>query len=288
MMKKLLITGSILTLIGVVAALAGFSMGASTNLVWHNGVKIAHSYNQTHKIKKIDKLQLDLNDYDVTFKTGDHYSVQTQGLDLSKPTITRNGQTLTIESQSFDVPGLWLDQNFSKQITITVPTDTKLSSISGTLGNGDFETMSALSVNNLDLQMDNGDFETNNLTVNNTGQLTIQNGEVELDSAHLNNTTVSQQNGALSVENSTLIGGNYSSHNGTQELDNTAFQQSVDVHNQNGKVEMESPDTQGYQLSSENGRIRLFNQRAAKQLNQNESATNKIVVSTQNGRIEIE
>lgn len=291
MTKKLLITGVVLTIIGAIAAFVGFSLGASTNLVWHNGVKIARQSSQTYHIKHLSQVKhfnFDTSGYNVEFKTGTTASVKVTGSNLVNPKVTQKNGTVTIDSKTLDAPGMWLSGTQDALIIITLPANTKLDSLSGTIDDGNLDTQAGFTLQTLDLQLANGNADIHGMTVTNSGRLSLNNGHLNLYGVTFNNATVSQQNGKLDVESSTLTGGNYSAKNGNQEFDNTTFNQSVNIHNQNGKVELESPTTQGYQLTTQNGHIELFDHDATNQLNQNESATNKVIISTQNGSIEID
>lgn len=290
MTKKLLITGLILTMIGAVAAIVGFSMGASTSLVWDHGVKIAQQFNATKTVKNphsLKNIHLDTSGYDVTFKTGETASVEVSGLDIAKPKVTQNDGTINITSHTYDAPGMWLSRTYNDKIVITLPATTALDSISGTINNGSLVSHNTFSTQQFDLHLSNGAVTIDGLQILKNGQLSLDSDNVTLRNVTFNNTDVAPQNGALAVTDSTLTGGTYASQNGGQTFTNTTFNQTVTLHNENGKVSLISPSTQGYQLATQNGSISLFDQHGTTQLNQNETAQNKVVVTNNNGTIDI-
>ncbi|WP_137598089.1 DUF4097 family beta strand repeat-containing protein [Paucilactobacillus kaifaensis] len=285
-MKKSLIIGAIMTAIGIFAILIGLANGASTNLVWQNGVKIDKSYHSSKQLNQFKHLTLNTNDYDVTIQTGTEFKIEIDGSKLSKPVITQDGDNLTISNKAFDPVNIGFGR-INPTLTITVPDDTQLETIKGNLIDSDL-TINTLQTKKVQLELDSGSINAHNFTISDGGQLTMDNGGAEIKNSNLENVNLKLQNGYTEFENNTLTGGTYESSNGSQEFDNVTFKSVVNVKNRNGKIEMESPITDGYQLSSDNGQIELFDREESHQLNQNETAENKVIANTTNGKIEID
>ncbi|KRM10865.1 DUF4097 family beta strand repeat-containing protein [Paucilactobacillus suebicus] len=287
MVKKSLIVGLIITIIGAVIAVIGFSMGASMNITWNHGFKVVHPYHNTQKLSKIKNIQLDVNDSNVYFKNGDHYQVSFDGYSVNKPSIEQSNGTLRISQHESDFSGISLSSMSNSKIVITVPEKNQLSSVNGEIEAADLITKDHLNVNNIDLQLDNGSVTSHGLTVNKGGQLSVQDGSINFNSANLTNINVNQSNGSQDTTGSTLNGGKFTNENGSQTFTNVTFNQSVTVNNQNGHVKLTSPNTQGYQLSTQNGSIDLFNTHYSTSANQNDSAANKVIISNENGSITV-
>lgn len=284
-MKKTIIIGLILTVIGAIGAFAGFASGASTDLVWDHGIKINKQVHYTKSVKDFKNLSLNLTNCHVEIQTGDAFKVEVRAPQVNRPTIQQTNGTLTLankaDAQSIN---LGIGDDYPKVI-ITVPSGTKLDNLSGHVSD-DFE-ITDLTVKNSDLQVDSGHFEAERFTISDKGQITNVSGVIELDSSHLNSTVVNNHNGSVSVEDSTVSGGSFSNENGSQEFENIIFNQNVRIKSNNGKIKIESPTTKGYDLSTNNGNITVFGQNHHNRFLQNESATNKIIVTNDNGSIEV-
>ncbi|BAP85389.1 hypothetical protein LOOC260_108490 [Paucilactobacillus hokkaidonensis JCM 18461] len=285
-MKKTIIIGAVMTAIGLFATLIGLASGASTDLVWQNGVKIDKAYHSTNQLKQFKNLTLNTNNYDVTVQTGTRFQVEITGSKLSKPVITQDGDNLTISNKDFDPVNIGFGR-VSPKLIITVPTDTQLETIKGNLATSDL-TINTLQVKQAQLELDNGSLDAHNLTISDSGRLALNNGDAEIKNSNLSNVSLKMKNGATEFDNNTLTNGSYESSNGSQEFDDVTFKSVVNVKNRNGKIEMDSPITDGYQLSSANGKIQLFDRQTSHQLNENETAANRIVANTRNGKIEID
>ncbi|KIS02998.1 DUF4097 family beta strand repeat-containing protein [Paucilactobacillus wasatchensis] len=285
-MKKSIIIGTILTAIGLLAALIGLASGASTDLVWQNGVKIDRSYQATKKLKKFNQLTLNTDGYDVSIQTGTTFKVEINSSKLSRPTISQSNGNLTISNKQFDPINVGFGR-VEPRLTITVPTGTKLAAIKGVLNGGDVN-IDTLETKQVQLEVATGSLEARNLNITDNGQLTLNNGQLEVKNSTLTNTISDLHNGSTEFDNSTLVGGTLESRNGAQEFDNVTFKQVVNIKNRNGKIEIESPVTDGYRLSSDNGNIQLFGRHASHELSENATATNRIVATNRNGKIEID
>lgn len=285
-MKKSIIIGAIMTAIGIFAILIGLANGASTNLVWQNGVKIDKSYHSTKQLNEFKHLTLNTNDYDVTVQTGTKFQLEIDGSKLSKPVISQDGDRLTISNKAFDPVNIGFG-HINPKLTITVPNDTQLETIEGDLISSDL-TINTLQAQKVQLELNNGSINAHNLAINDSGELTIDNGGAEIKNSTLVNVNLKLQNGYTEFENNTLTSGMYESSNGSQEFETVTFKSVVNLKNRNGKIELETPITDGYQLSSENGQIQLFDRKESHQLNQNETAENRVVATATNGKIEID
>lgn len=285
-MKKSIIIGTIMTAIGIFAILIGLAYGASTNLVWQNGVKIDKAYHSTKQLHQFKHLTLNTNDYDVTVQTGAAFQIEINGSKLAQPTITQTGTNLTISNKAFDPVNIGFSQ-INPTLTITVPTGTQLETIKGNLITSDL-TINTLQAKQVQLDLDNGSLNAHNFAIIDGGQLTLDNGGAEIKNSTLANVNLKLQNGYTEFDNNTLTSGTYQSSNGSQEFDNVTFKSVVNVQNRNSKIEMESPVTDGYQLSSDNGKIQLFDRNASHQLDENSTAPNRVIANTTNGKIEID
>lgn len=283
-MKKTIIIGAIIFIIGAILAFIGLSNGASTSLVWQNGLKIDRRINQTKQVSKFNSIHLDTNNYEVKIKSGTNYSVEVKGSKMDKPKVVVSHKALTIESAENE-SGTFGFNDHDNEIIITVPNGTKLDDVTGSTNYYELE-INNITANNINLDTDSS-LDANNLIVTGGGHITSTNGEIDLENSNLTNVNIKQTNGSVSAENSTFTSGRIENENGSLELDDVTFNQTVTLSNDNGKIEIENPITEGYQLTSTNGSIHLFGNHQSSNLNQNENATNKIVATTTNGKIEI-
>ena len=283
-MKKTIIIGVIITIIGSIIAFVGLSNGASTSLVWNNGLKINKTVHTTKTVSDFKNIQLDSSGYEIEIKSGTNYSVEVKGSKESRPKISVNNDTLTVTSADTGSSSFGFTTSDNK-IIITVPNGTILENINGSSSYSELE-LNNITTNNIDLDTA-GSLEANNLTVKTGGHINGSNSGMDFENSNFTNVTIKNDNGSFSFENGSLTGGSVVNKNGSLEFEDTHFLQNVTLNDDNGTIEIDTPTTDGYQLSSTNGSIELFDKNETNSLNQNENATNKIIATTKNGSIEI-
>ncbi|MFS0961725.1 DUF4097 family beta strand repeat-containing protein [Enterococcus durans] len=131
-LKHFLLAGIGLMVTGGLLAGVTYAYGAQKNLTWENGPKLIEMAQETQKIsadKKIDRLEVSVENQAVIIKRGLDFEVTTVHEKKSKPIISVKDNTLAIAGNEKERNTLISVEDDTAKIIITIPKNIVLSEI---------------------------------------------------------------------------------------------------------------------------------------------------------------
>src|SRR5699024_6505650 len=101
-MKKTIISGFIISIIGAILLAIGFGLKGNKSIVFEDLKPViadSTKVTQAHTYKDINKLDIDVKEVNVEIREGKNYSVRYEGAKTSAPTVKKSGNQLQIKGR---------------------------------------------------------------------------------------------------------------------------------------------------------------------------------------------
>jgi hypothetical protein len=260
MLKKLLIAGAALTVIGGVGAGIAYGSGAKTTVAWDNGFKLIDRPKQAPSAQtsqlpttdKFDTVVIDAANWNVRVTVGETFSMTQQAHNETLEADVRDGQLVISASRGSDgqvIFGDWDDDQ--AQAEITLPKSLKTLVIKGQNGEVD---VADVTVQSLQIAHQNDDVTLRNVTAD-KATLNNANGDLTVISGRFKTLDLRNQNGDIDVQNASVTTGRWENVNGDIDIDGPL--QNWHAKTTNGDLDINDQDVdddrQNHQYSEGDG-----------------------------------
>ncbi|ETO40484.1 hypothetical protein B808_537 [Fructilactobacillus florum 8D] len=214
-------------------------------------------------VASFNKVKVNLVSNDLKITTGDHFSVKTTNDKRLKPRIEVKDGTLQIKASKKQAQAN--QHNKWATVEITLPKGQQLENLEYQNVNGD-------------LYVDQQEIDKANLE-SNTGSVKIKRSTINQGS------TVSLDNGGLTITKGRLEGGVFNLKNGNLQMHNVSQRGTTKISNKNGDNEVIGANRKsGYALKTNNGTNKLFKKTTDDhQLTQKSKNSNQLSLTNENG-----
>ncbi|MQS89523.1 DUF4097 domain-containing protein [Lactobacillus salsicarnum] len=307
-MRKYLVTGLYLLIIGVVLAVGGHMMGASKTVVWHHGFQVSKSVDTTKSVGKFSKIEADTEISNIKVKSGDKFQVQVVGDQFSKAEYKIKDDTLVVSEKYLDSGHVGVSSDH--KIVVTIPKGTQLENVDLTMGDSNARLVH-IDTKNLKVHSNDDDIgllALNSVKVTDSAEVNLNHARLWINKSHLNNlkmltdsstniniikSTISNSKldlhqGYLDIEDSVLENNTISMSQGRVELEESQIHGINGFDLEQGQFEAEKVNTDGLDLSTKNGEIEyLDSKKNERSFQNNPDAGNLLRVSSTQGKIVI-
>jgi len=268
-MKKGYKIAIILLIVGIVLCGIGYSMGANMGIYmdstgFHTTPKTQQTYQQN--FNQITSINVISSNQKIEIQSGDSYSIEAQ-YTYNCPEITFENGALTVDSKNNNNPWFQIGSFLTDKITITLPENIQLASLSTQNDNGSITIDNPLNAQNFNVKNDNGTIKISDITSDNA---TIKNG-----------------NGSINLTNFITQSGTITNSNGS--ITATNIEGKNTFTNENGSINISAYNLSDFykQLSNENGSIRIDGQKPVQNVLGDPTSPNQIIATNQNGSIKL-
>lgn len=302
-MKKTIVSGLIITVIGAIMLALGIGMHGQRAVVFNGLTPHVVSTTKTTKTKtyaQADQIKADVSNMNVVVKQGKTFTVKYAGKKANQPTIQKQGKTVIIKSKkqehSFSFNGFSFSSNVDydyhgmakDKLTITVPENVDLKKLTLQVNNASHVSLTSVKVDQADFRLNDTDTAFDGVTIN-SGQLKLVDNDLVVNNSTLTKTLIQASDSDIAMNSTNLDAGNTNTHDGDVHFSAVAIANGYSITAKDGDVESLNTKADGYSTSANDGDNRLFSQsdNNGGTLTQNETAANRLQVAVSDGDVTV-
>lgn len=320
-MKKTIISGFIISIIGAILLAIGLGLKGNKSIVFEDLKPViadSTKVTQAHTYKDINKLDIDVKDVNVEFREGKNYSVRYEGAKSSSPTVKKSGNQLQIKgrlsSHSIRFNGMSMYDDYYRnsdrnKMIITLPKDSKLDELNLKLSDSLLSQINMTGIEadqvkasihdtkldlrdanfgNVELSAGDSDISMTNTVLSN-GKLDLNDTDVRLDGGSLMQVAMNITDGDVDYNNLSIQGGNLRNNDGDIKMSNTQIQGGYKIDDTDGDILVSRVTVDGYRVQSNDGDVRLFEQTTSNGnvLEKNSNSDNVLDIISNDGDITV-
>ncbi|MCC6096607.1 MULTISPECIES: DUF4097 family beta strand repeat-containing protein [Limosilactobacillus] len=296
-MKKTIVSGLVITVIGAVVLAFGIGMHGQRAVIFdgltpHVISKAKTTRTQTYA--KAERIKADVSDMNVVIKSGKTFSVKYAGEKINQPTIQKKNGTVIINSKSRKLNGFSFSSTgfyrggSNDKLTITVPENVNLKHLALRVNDASQVSLSNLEIEQADFRLNDTDTAFNGVTIN-SGQLHLNDNDLAINDSTLTKIMIQTADSDITMNSVALDGGSLSTQDGDVHFNDITIANGYSITAKDGDVEALNTKADGYSTSVSDGDNRLFNQSNDNggTLTQNDTAPNCLQVTASDGDVTI-
>lgn len=300
-MKKTIVSGLIITVIGAIMLALGIGMHGQRAVVFNGLTPHVVSTTKTTKTKtyaQADQIKTDVSNMNVVIKQGKTFTVKYAGRKANQPTIQKQGSTIIVKSKKQEHSFSFNGFNFSStgeyhgtsndKLTITVPENVNLKKLTLQVNNASHVSLANVKVDQADFRLNDTDTAFDGVTIN-SGQLKLVDNDLVVNNSTLTKTLIQASDSDITMNTTNLNAGNTNTHDGDVHFSAVAIANGYSITAKDGDVESLNTKADGYSTSANDGDNRLFSQsnNNGGTLTQNETAANRLQVAVSDGDVTV-